>query len=182
MRRHTPSTGRCAFWTNDTIFMDSTVAIGRIRPDAIGPGQRFAVATMEVCFRILSRDNEVAVRWVPAHHGATGNERAGECAKAVAGGSPGSEVSDEYRWDTSLSRMSRMATEARPVRPPSGVSSYVEPESPGMGITSQENVGGHREDVCAPEGPPRSSGYGRRRQWRRSWPSYGIPGSFAWSR
>ena len=43
-----------------TVFSDSTTAINRVRTDTIGRGQRFAVAAMEVCPRILSRDNEVA--------------------------------------------------------------------------------------------------------------------------
>lgn len=60
-----------------TSFMDSTAAIDGVRPDAIGTGQRFAVSTIEVCSRILSRGHEVAVRWV---YGVTGNERADECA------------------------------------------------------------------------------------------------------
>ena len=69
---------------NYTIFVGSTAAIDKIRTDAIGPGQRFTVATKELCSRILRRHNEVTVRWVPAHHRVTGNERADEYAKAAA--------------------------------------------------------------------------------------------------
>ena len=43
-----------------TIFADSTVAIERVRSDAIGPGQRFAVAATGVGTRLVSRGNEVA--------------------------------------------------------------------------------------------------------------------------
>ena len=84
--------------------MGSTAAIDRIPTDDIGPGQRFVA--MEVCSRILDRDNEVIVHWpwAPAHHGVTGNERMDECAKVAAEGKiPSDEVPDKYRWETSLS-------------------------------------------------------------------------------
>ena len=67
-----------------TILADSTAAIERIRTDTIGPGQRFAIAAMEVCNRIRSRDNEVTVHWVPAHHGIQGSEMADAMAKSAA--------------------------------------------------------------------------------------------------
>lgn len=60
-----------------TIFVDSTAAI-EIRSDSTGPGQRFAVAAIEACARRRARDNEVTIRWVPAHQGVLGNEKAGE--------------------------------------------------------------------------------------------------------
>ena len=56
------------------IFVDSTSAITRVRDDATGPGQRFAVAAIEVCTRVTANDNSVTIRWVPAHSGTTGNE------------------------------------------------------------------------------------------------------------
>ena len=99
-----------------TLFVDSTSAISRIRSDVIGPGQRFAVASIEVATRILARDNGITVRSVPAHHEIRGNEKADELAKAAAEGSRldnAVRVSDEYRWETSLLHMTRMATEAR---------------------------------------------------------------------
>ena len=37
-------------------------AIDRVRTDAVGPGQRFAIASTEVCSRSLSRDNNVTIR------------------------------------------------------------------------------------------------------------------------
>lgn len=52
-----------------TVFIDSMPAIDRVRTDAIGPGQCFAMAAMEACGRVLTRDNELTIRWVPAHHG-----------------------------------------------------------------------------------------------------------------
>ena len=96
-----------------TPFVDSASAIARIRTDGIGPGQRFAVASVEVATRIVSSENEFTVRWVPAHHGVPGNERAGELSRAAAKGScPDDAVPDEYRWETSLSHMTRVAAEA----------------------------------------------------------------------
>ena len=41
-----------------TMFADSTFAIDRVRSDALGPGQRFAVASIEVCAHINGRNNE----------------------------------------------------------------------------------------------------------------------------
>ena len=49
-----------------------------MRMGTIGPGQRFAIASMEACTEALSRDNDVTIRWVPAHQGITGNEKANE--------------------------------------------------------------------------------------------------------
>ena len=69
-----------------TVFADSTSAIDRVRSDALGPGQRFAVAAIEDYSRILARDNDVIIQWVPAHSGASGNEMADEYAKSAATG------------------------------------------------------------------------------------------------
>ena len=96
-----------------TLIVDSTAAIEGIRLDSIGPGQRFAVSAIEVATRLRTRDNEVTVRWVPAHYGTLGDEIADEYAKAVAdSGSPDDAVRDDYRWETSLSHTARVATEA----------------------------------------------------------------------
>lgn len=65
------------FDSTHTISMDSTMAI-EIRSDSIGPGQGFAVTAIEVCTRPRERDNEVTIRWVPAHQGVLGNEKADE--------------------------------------------------------------------------------------------------------
>ena len=83
-RRCSPSTRHFALLTDDrraatgTVFVDSTAAIDRVRTGTIGPGQRFAIAPMEACAEVLSRDNDVTIRWVPAHQGITGNEKANE--------------------------------------------------------------------------------------------------------
>ena len=94
--------------------MGSAAAVERIRSDSIGPGQRFAAADIEVATRLRARNSEVAVRWVPAHRGALGNEVADEYAKATdESSSPDDAVRDDYQWETSLSHMARVATEAR---------------------------------------------------------------------
>lgn len=54
---------RCA------IFADSTAATIRVRTDAVGPGQQWARAAIEVCARIISRGNEVLPLWAHAHSG-----------------------------------------------------------------------------------------------------------------
>ena len=74
------------------------------------------MASIEVATRILARYNEITVRWAPAHHEIPGNEKADELVKAAAEGSRPDNavrVSDEYRWETSLSHMTRMATPTR---------------------------------------------------------------------
>lgn len=77
-------------------------------------GPRFTVAAIEVSTRLRARRNEIAVCWVSAHQGAPGNEKAGEYAKIAAnGGQPEDAVPDDHRWETSLSHMARVATEAR---------------------------------------------------------------------
>ena len=64
--------------------------------------------------RVRARDNEVTIRWAPANHNVSGNERADELAKAAADGScPDDAVPGEYRWGASISHVTRVATEAR---------------------------------------------------------------------
>ena len=97
-----------------TIFTDSTTTIEKVRSDAIGPGQRFAVAAIEVCTRLVSRSNKVAIHWVPAPYRVQGNETTDEMAKAAAEGNhPDDAVPNELRWETSLSHMARVATDNR---------------------------------------------------------------------
>ena len=92
-----------------TIFVDSTSAITRVGDDSLGTGQRFAVAAIEVCNRIITNDNSVTIRWVPAHSGATGND---QYAKSAATGEESVEAIPEgYEVETSLSHMTRVATE-----------------------------------------------------------------------
>lgn len=45
-----------------TAFVGSASTIERVRSNTIGPGQRFAVASIEVCSRILGGDNEATAR------------------------------------------------------------------------------------------------------------------------
>ena len=79
-----------------TIFVTSTSAISRVRDDSLGPGQRFAVAAIEICTRITARDNSVTVRRVPAHSGAESNEVADDYAKSVATGEePGEAIPED---------------------------------------------------------------------------------------
>ena len=78
-----------------TVFVDSTSAIQRVQTDGIGPGQSFAVECIEICSRIVSRQNKATIQWVPTHHGVPGNEKADEFARAAAEGDrPESEVAE----------------------------------------------------------------------------------------
>ena len=72
------------------------------------------MAAIEVCSRILARDNDVTIRWVPAHSGASGNEVADRYAKSAAvGDAPVEVIPEGYGDEPSLSHMTRVATEAR---------------------------------------------------------------------
>ena len=64
-----------------TIFSDSQSAIRRALSDALGPGQQWARATIEVAAEIVARDNEISLFWVPAHSRLAGNEVADDLAK-----------------------------------------------------------------------------------------------------
>ena len=76
--------------------------------NTLGPGQHFAVAAIEVCSRILTRDNSVTFRWIPAHSGAAGNEVADRYAKnAATGKDPVENIPEGYAAETSLSHISR---------------------------------------------------------------------------
>ena len=96
-----------------TAFVDSTSAITRVRDDDLGPGQRFAVAAIEVCSRIRANDNSVTIRWVPVHSGAAGNVADRYATSAVTGEEPVEAMPEGYTAETSLSHMTRVATEAR---------------------------------------------------------------------
>jgi hypothetical protein len=123
-----------------TVFVDSTSAITRVRDDDLGPGQRFAVAAIEVCSRIIANDNSVTIRWVPAHSGATGNEVADRYAKSAATGEePVEAIPEGYAAETSLSHMTRVATEARSKETREWITAHVRPERryrppPGRGL------------------------------------------------
>ena len=77
-------TGRQEAGRRFTIFADSTAAIERVRTDALGPAQRFAVAAIEVCDRIHARGDQVTIRWAPSHVGVEGSEIADRYGKAAA--------------------------------------------------------------------------------------------------
>lgn len=100
-----------------TVFVSSTAAIDRFRTDALGPGQRFAIAAMEVCGRVFARDNEVTTRWFPANSRVAGNEQADSYAKAAARRTAphndDDDVPEALLVEASLSHMSRSTTEAR---------------------------------------------------------------------
>ena len=46
----------------------------RALSDALGPGQQWARAIIELATRLVSRNNEVLILWVPAHAGVQGDE------------------------------------------------------------------------------------------------------------
>ena len=112
-----------------TVFVDSTSAITRVRDDGLCPGQRFAVAAIEVCSRIIANDNGVTIRWVPAHSGATGSEVADRYAKSAATGEElGEAIPEGFTTETSLSYMTRVATEARARETTEWITAHVRPE------------------------------------------------------
>ena len=87
------------------IFSDSQPAIRRAMMDYVGPGQQWAMATIEVASRLVANGNEVRAMWVPAHKGVGGNEVANRAAKEDA-----TEVVLEFLKDTPVgSRSSGMA-------------------------------------------------------------------------
>ena len=68
---------------------------------------------MEVFNRMVARGNDVAIRWVPAHQGMPGNDKADEYAKAAAEG--GNLVRSQMSTGGRPAyRMTVVATEARP--------------------------------------------------------------------
>ena len=102
-----------------------------MRTDALGPGQRFAIAAMEVCGRVLARDNEITIRWVPAHSRVAGNEKAHKFAEAAAWRTApcnDDEVPDALMQEASLSHMSRSATNTRSRGAAEWITSNVHPE------------------------------------------------------
>ena len=87
-----------------TILTDSTAALERAASDKMGPGQRFAVAIMEVHDRLASRGNTLTLRWVPGHPGVEGNETANEWANEAAE-STGGAVPRDYLREMSFAHM-----------------------------------------------------------------------------
>ena len=105
-----------------------------VRNDALGPGQRFAIAAMEVCERVPSWGNEVTIRWVSAHSKVAGNEQADAYAKVAARrAAPHNEDDDMPEGlltEASLSQMFHSATEARSRAAAEWVASHVLPQRP----------------------------------------------------
>ena len=70
MRRCLPSTRQSALWTNarragiGAWFSCALPPPPTVMDDALGPGQNFASAAIEVCDRLHARENEVAISWV----------------------------------------------------------------------------------------------------------------------
>ena len=58
----------------------------RARSDDTGPEQRLATAIMEICVRLICRENAPTIIWAPSHSGIEGNEWA-RCAVENVGGS-----------------------------------------------------------------------------------------------
>ena len=69
----------------------------------MGPGQRFAVAIIEVCSRLTSRGNTLTLRWVLGLLGIEGNEIADDWAKRAAEGL-GDSVPKAYLWRVTEAR------------------------------------------------------------------------------
>ena len=110
------------------IFMDSASAITRVRDDARGPGQRFGVAAIEVETRLAAAGNRVTIYWVPAHAGAEGDEVADQCAKdAATGRAPRERFAEGYAEETSLTHMTRVATETRSKTTTDWITEHVRP-------------------------------------------------------
>ena len=70
-----------------------------------------------------------SLAWVPVRSGAEGNEMAGSYAKSAATGEdPVEEIPERYADETSLSHMTRAATEARSRETADLISAHVRPE------------------------------------------------------
>ena len=110
-----------------TVFSDCQPAIRRALSDALGPGQQWARAIIEVATRLIDCGNEVLLLWVPAHVGVEGNEVADGMAKEAAAGQMYG-VPDQVRWQASLPHLSRRATERRSADTSRWIAEHVRPE------------------------------------------------------
>ena len=110
-----------------TVFPDCQSAIRRALSDALGPGQQWARAIIELATRLISRNNEVLILWVPAHARVQGDEVVDSMAKEAAAGliygAP-----DQVRWQASLPHLSRRARERRSEATTQLIKDYVRPE------------------------------------------------------
>ena len=66
------------------IFTDSQAAMRRLIDDRPGPGQREAVRGILGAGRILQREADISIHWVPGHGGIAGNEIADQWAGDAA--------------------------------------------------------------------------------------------------
>ena len=118
---------RGRFGRRFAVFSDCQPAIQRAGSDVLGPGQCWARAIIEVASLLVACSDEVAIYWVPAHAGVTGNEKTDEMAKEAAG-SRAFDVQDEVRWQASLPYISRRATESRARATSLWIRDHVRPE------------------------------------------------------
>ena len=99
----------------------------RQSPYRYGPGQRFAIAAMKVCPRILAKDNEVTVHWVPAHRQIDGGEKAdGHAKNRSRRERRATALPVSTGGEASLSYMARAAAEARSRATAEWISSHVQ--------------------------------------------------------
>ena len=106
-----------------SVFSDPQPAIRRITSDELGQGQQWARAAVEVRSRLMARHNSVIVQWVPAHGGVAGNEEMAEGPSRDF-----SEVSNQVRWQVSLSHLHRRAIKRLSREAAHWVAAHVRPE------------------------------------------------------
>ena len=109
--------------------MDSAAAIDRIRSDTLGPVQRFAAASIEVCSRTLGRKKRrhgPLGAATPGHRGQRGGGQICQCRGR--GGSPADAVPNDYRWEHSLSYMTRAFAETKNRTTAQWIADHVKPE------------------------------------------------------
>ena len=93
--------------------------MARIQHDVCGPAQALAKAVIDLIHGLLQRNNNITVRWTPAHLGVEGNGHADAVAKRAAEGKEG-RVNPKYLGEASLSHLTRKITEDSPGLPGSG--------------------------------------------------------------
>lgn len=109
--------------------MDSAAAIDRIRSDTLGPVQRFAAASIEVCSRTLGRKKRrhgPLGAATPGHRGQRGGGQICQCRGR--GGSPADAVPNDYRREPSLSYMTRAFAETKNRATAQWIADHVKPE------------------------------------------------------
>lgn len=86
--------------------------MARIQHDRTGPAQTLSRKAIQISESLVSRGNTITLRWVLAHLGVEGNERADAVAKRAAEGEEG-RVEPPFIQEASLSYLNRKVTEAR---------------------------------------------------------------------